>query len=249
MGRKKRGKKAPAQETAGNGPIQAVDVPSAQPEQSRRHLIQEYTEAFVIAIILAILIRGFIVQPFKIPSGSMIDTLLIGDHILVNKFIYGIRIPFTDDRWPEIRDPQRGDVIVFVYPVDRSKDFIKRIVAVGGDTVEIIDRQVYVNDVPIEEPYKLHDNSVRYRAEWLRMGETLDNMEKRRVREGHVFVMGDNRDHSHDSRRWGEVPIEDIKGKAFLVYFSYSPGPAMDSSPLQAESGGIRWGRFFKIIR
>ena len=110
-------------------------------EKSFRRSFQEYSEAFVAALIMAILVRAFFFQAFEIPSGSMEPTLRMGDHILVNKFIYGVRIPFTNKRWPAFREPRRGNVIVFVYPVDRSKDFIKRVVALGEDTVEIIEKK------------------------------------------------------------------------------------------------------------
>ena len=121
--------------------------------KSLRALCQEYSEAFVVAVILAILIRAILVQAFKIPSSSMESTLLVGDHILVNKFVYGLRIPFTKDRWPRLRDPQRGDVIVFIFPEDRTKDFIKRVVAVGGDTIEVRNKQVILNGKRVNNPH------------------------------------------------------------------------------------------------
>lgn len=122
-------------------------------KKSSQRLFQEYSEAFVVAVILATLVRAFLFQAFEIPSGSMEPTLLVGDHILVNKFIYGVRIPFTDKRSPKIREPRRQDVIVFVYPVDRSKDFIKRVIAVGGDTVEIRDKKVFINGRVTADPH------------------------------------------------------------------------------------------------
>jgi signal peptidase I len=213
-------------------------------DKAQRRIFQEYSEAFVVAVILAILIRALLFQAFKIPSGSMENTLLIGDHILVNKFIYGIRIPFTKDRWPEFSkpvhlpltnwtlfsQPQRGDVIVFVFPEDRAKDFIKRVVAVGGDTVEIRDKQVFVNGKPAENPYAI------YRDDTIRPGSQRDTMKRTRVPDGALFVMGDNRDQSLDSRFWGFVPVEDVKGKAFVIYYS-----ALDMA-------AVRWNRFFKLI-
>jgi len=202
-------------------------------KKSQRRVFQEYSEALAVAIILAILIRALFVQAFKIPSGSMIPTLLIGDHILVNKLVYGIRIPFTDARWPKFRDPERGDVIVFVYPEDRTKDFIKRVVAVGDETVEIKNKIVLIDGKPVSNPYaRFYSNSVIPGDISLR-----DNMPPTKVPKGSLFVMGDNRDYSHDSRWWKFVPLEDVKGEAFLIYYS-------------AENfSGIRWSRLFSIIR
>jgi signal peptidase I len=182
--------------------------------KSQRMTFQEYSEALVVAVILAILIRAVFVQAFKIPSGSMEPTLLIGDHILVNKLVYGIRVPFTPLRWPHFSDPARGDVIVFVYPEDRAKDFIKRVIAVGGDTIEIRNKKVYINGEPADNP------QARFIDSAVQPGSRRDSMPPTKVPEGHLFVMGDNRDASHDSRFWGFVPVEDIKGKAFLIYYS-----------------------------
>jgi signal peptidase I len=202
-------------------------------KKSQRRVFQEYSEALAVAIILAILIRALFVQAFKIPSGSMIPTLLIGDHILVNKLVYGIRIPFTDARWPRLRDPQRGDVIVFVYPKDRTKDFIKRVVAVGGETVEIRNKVVFIDGKPVANPHaRFYSNTV--------IAEDVsprDNMPPLKVPKGFLFVMGDNRDYSLDSRFWKFVPLEDVKGEAFLIYYS------------AANFSGIRWNRLFSIIR
>lgn len=200
--------------------------------KSLRTLCQEYSEAFVVAVILAILIRGILVQAFKIPSSSMESTLLVGDHILVNKFIYGIRIPFTSDRWPRFKDPERGDVIVFIFPEDRTKDFIKRVVGVAGDTVEVRNKQVYVNGKPEHNPHAQYTDPSMMPASSGRR----DNMPPLKVPPHRLFVMGDNRDYSLDSRFWGTVPVEDVRGSAFLIYYSAATFP------------GIRWGRFFKVI-
>jgi signal peptidase I len=200
--------------------------------KSQRTVFQEYSEALVVAIILAIIIRAFFFQAFKIPSSSMEPTLLVGDHILVSKFIYGVRIPFTDRRWPRFTSPNRGDVIVFIYPADRTKDFIKRVVAVGGDTIEIRNKKVLLDGKEISEPHAHHfSNSVIPGGM-----NPRDNMGPVSVPEGHLFVMGDNRDFSHDSRFWRFVPIEDVKGEAFLIYYSAKRFPL------------IRWGRLFRII-
>jgi len=201
-------------------------------EQQRRSIFQEYSEAFVVAVILAIVIRAFFVQAFKIPSSSMEPTLLIGDHILVSKFIYGVRIPFTDRRWPAVVSPRRGDVIVFVYPEDRTKDFIKRVVAVGGDTVEVRDKKLLVNGDEVDEPYAHHFDT---RMQPLGSGPR-DHMPLETVPKGNLFVMGDNRDGSHDSRFWGFVAVEDVKGEAFMIYYSARRFPL------------IRWDRILGII-
>ncbi len=207
--------------------------PQANTEKSQRAVFQEYVEAFVVAVVLAIIIRAIFVQAFKIPSGSMEPTLLIGDHILVNKLVYGIRVPFTNLRWPRFSDSKRGDVIVFVYPEDRTKDFIKRVVAVGGDTVEIENKKVSINGKEVSNPHAHFFSNVNIPGEV----SPRDNMGPITVPEGYLFVMGDNRDFSHDSRFWGFVPVEDVKGQAFLIYYSATEFPA------------VKWNRVFNIIR
>jgi signal peptidase I len=203
-----------------------------RPEKTHRKIFQEYSEAFVVAVILAILIRALFFQAFKIPSSSMEPTLLIGDHILVNKFWYGVRIPFTNARWPDFVQPGRGDVIVFIYPEDRTKDFIKRVIAVGGDTIEIRNKKVILNGKEVPDPHAHYFSNVIYPAEVL----PRDNMKPVTVPADHLFVMGDNRDFSHDSRFWGFVPVEEVKGKAVIIYYS-----GMDFQQ-------VRWNRFMKLI-
>ncbi len=177
---------------------------------------REYAEAILSALALALVIRTFFVQAFKIPSGSMLPTLEIGDHLLVNKLLYGLRVPLSGQRFFDYFEPERGDIIVFVFPEDPSKDFIKRVVGLPGDTIEIRKKQLFRNGVPVdvvEEPY----------ARWVRPLEPgpRDQFGPVTVPEGHVFVMGDNRDQSYDSRFWGFVPYENIKGKAFVIYWSW----------------------------
>ena len=185
--------------------------------KDKRKLLKEYVEAIVIALLLALVIRTFVVQAFKIPSGSMIPTLLIGDHILVNKFIYGIKIPFTEKKFLMFNKPERGDVIVFKYPENPQKDFIKRVIAVEGETIEEKDKIVYVNGKILNEPYAHHYD--RY----LRPGghDPRDTFGPVTVPEDKVFVMGDNRDQSYDSRYWGFVDLNDIRGEAFIIYWSW----------------------------
>jgi len=213
--------------------IVAVPETALVKEKSHRTIFQEYSEAFVVAVILAILIRALFVQAFKIPSSSMEPTLLVGDHILVNKLIYGLRVPFTDARWPQFVTPGRGDVIVFVYPEDRTKDFIKRVVAVGGDTIEIRNKKVFLNGKEDVNPHAHFYSNVVLPGDMT----PRDNMPPVKVPDGHLFVMGDNRDYSHDSRFWGFVPLDDVKGQAFLIYYSAQEFP------------GVRWDRVFSVIR
>jgi signal peptidase I len=185
----------------------------------RKSLVREYGEAIVVAVLLALLIRAFVVQAFTIPSGSMMDTLLVGDYILVNKFLYGPEVPFTDAHLPGLRDPQRGDIIVFKYPNDETRDFIKRIIAVGGETVQVKDNRAYVNGRPLDEPY-VRPGSLPATAS----GHCgyLYGCDPIVVPPGAYFVMGDNRDNSQDSRYWGYVKREKIRGKAFLIYWSWN---------------------------
>jgi signal peptidase I len=182
-----------------------------------KHIVREYAESILIAVLLALVIRTFIVQAFKIPSGSMEDTLAIGDHLLVNKFIYGSKIPFTDSRILKMRDPRQGDVIVFEYPEDPSKDFIKRVVGTPGDTVEVKEKRVYVNGKLYANPHEVHKESEVIPKE----SNPRDNKDAVTVPAGSYFVMGDNRDRSYDSRFWGFVSMDKIKGLAFIKYWSW----------------------------
>lgn len=205
----------------------------AQPEIKRKHIIREYAESIIIAIILALIIRTFVVQAFKIPSGSMEDTLAIGDHILVNKFIYGTKIPFTATRFLKLRDPRRGDVIVFEYPEDPSKDFIKRVIGLPGDEVQVVDKKVFVNGKPYENPHEVHkEKEIIPEAQ-----NPRDNTKVIKVPHGSFFVMGDNRDRSYDSRFWGFVKMDKIKGLAFIKYWSWD-----------REKFRIRFGNIGKLI-
>lgn len=199
--------------------------------KTRKSKTWELAETIITAVVLALLIRAFVIQAFKIPSGSMIPTLLVGDHILVNKFIYGVKIPFTDNRVLVFKKPGKGDIIVFKFPKDASKDFIKRVVAVGGDKIESRNKVIYVNDKPVNEAYSQHsDNSVLPPAI-----NPRDNFGPFTVPEDKYFVMGDNRDQSNDSRYWGYVDFKDVKGKALVLYWSW------DSSK--------NWIRFNRIGR
>jgi signal peptidase I len=203
----------------------------------KKRIIKEYIEPIVIAVLIALFIRAFIVQAFKIPSSSMEPTLLVGDHLLVNKFIYGVRIPYSDNifgkskKFFEWKKPQRGDVIVFIFPKDRSKDFIKRVVGTEGEKVAIIHNKIYINDKMIDDPW----------GDFRMPRSSIEEYGPVKVPEGFLFVMGDNRDNSQDSRFWGFVNINEVKGKAFIVYFSWD-------SNAQKLLNMIRWDRFGKRI-
>jgi signal peptidase I len=184
----------------------------------KKSKFRDYAEALAIAVLLAVFIRTFVVQAFKIPSGSMIPTLLVGDHILVNKFIYGVKIPFVRTTLIPISRPERGDVVVFIYPKDKSKDYIKRVIGLPGDKIEIRDKEIYINGKFYVDEYG------KYEPNGVGRGNPVYRREPygpKTVPENKIFVMGDNRDHSSDSRVWGFVPMENIKGKAFIIYFSW----------------------------
>lgn len=183
----------------------------------KRHSVKksagrEWAESIIIAFILAMFIRTFIVQAFKIPTGSMRPTLLEGDIILVNKFIYGAKIPFMNLRLPRVTQPKRGDVIVFIYPDDPKKDFIKRLVAMGGERVEIKNGTVYIDGRPLlEAPF-----NQRY---YYNRGDFAEEGEGILVPQNHYFVLGDNSASSQDSRYWGFVPYKNLLGKAMVIYW------------------------------
>ncbi len=188
-------------------------------KKKNKAILWEYTKAIATALLLALFIRAYFIQAFKIPSGSMIPTLLIGDHLLVNKFIYGTKVPFSDKRILNLRKPERGDIIVFKYPEDPSRDFIKRVIAVEGDSIESRDKVVYVNGKPLNEPYTQYvDRSLQTKG-----AEPRDNFGPYIVPKGKYFMMGDNRDQSYDSRYWGYVDLNDIKGEALIIYWSWDP--------------------------
>jgi len=195
----------------------------------KKGLIREYAESIAIAILLALVIRTFLVQAFKIPSGSMEDTLVIGDHLLVSKFIYGTKIPLSDKRVLTLRDPRRGDVIVFEYPEDPSKDFIKRVVGIPGDVVEGKDKKVFVNGTHYQNPHEVHKEKDIIPKEM----NPRDSFGPITVPENSYFCMGDNRDRSYDSRFWKFVRRDQIKGLAFIKYWSW------DREKLRPRFGSI----------
>lgn len=212
--------------------------------------LQEYTESLLIAVIAALIIRTFFIQAFKIPTGSMEDTLLVGDFLLVNKFKYGAKIPFTDWRLPEFSEPKSGDIVVFRYPRNPSLDYIKRCVAAGGQTVEIRNKVVYVDGNPFPDPPE-----AKFNASVLEKGIpdqriyphgssfNSDNYGPIKVPEGHFFMMGDNRDNSEDSRYWGFVPRDNIIGEPVIIYWSWER-----NIPLYKFFSKVRWSRIAHLI-
>lgn len=195
--------------------------------------LREYAETIIWAIILAIIIRYCVVQSFKIPSGSMEDSLVVGDYFVANKFIYGIKIPFTDTRVLRVRAPQQGDVMVFEFPEDRSKDFIKRVVGVPGDEIEVRDKMVYVNGGLYQNRHEVHKEAQLLPREQ----SPRDDFGPVKVPADSYFMMGDNRDRSYDSRFWGFVTDSEIKGKAMIKYWSWN-----------RESGRVRWERIGRLV-
>ena len=190
----------------------------------RKSTAREYFESIVIAVILALFIRTFVVQAFKIPTGSMENNLLIGDHLLVNKFIVGPTLGGVEETLMPIKTIRRRDIVVFKFPEEPERDFIKRVIGLPGDTIELRKKQVYVNGTPLEEPY------VRYLdppQDGAPTGDDTDTDVRRNygpvtVPAGHYFMMGDNRDNSQDSRYWGFLPRGFIKGQAAMIYWSYA---------------------------
>jgi signal peptidase I len=208
-------------------------APAPATEVRKKHIVREYAESIITAVILALVIRTFVVQAFKIPSGSMEDTLAVGDHILVNKFIYGTKIPLTDKSILKLRDPKRGDVIVFEYPEDPSKDFIKRVIGTPGDEIEVKDKHVYVNGKLYENPHEVHKEKETIPKE----ANPRDFFGPVKVPADSYFMMGDNRDRSYDSRFWGFVKRSQIKGLAFIKYWSWN-----------SEKFNVRWRNIGKLI-
>ncbi|WP_222615332.1 signal peptidase I [Persicimonas caeni] len=243
-----------------------------QLEGKEKTVLREYAESIGLAILFALILRGFVLEAFKIPTGSMIPTLLVGDHLFVNKFIYGIRVPFTETYLTRFEQPDRGEVIVFKFPgaearqylakqpasrrecIDTAslveeKDFIKRIVGIEGDTVELRDNQLIINGEPVERTFVSKESTGNYlfphqvsEVEELNGHEYTiqysgkhENFGPIKVKKDHVFVMGDNRDNSSDGRCWGQVPVENIKGRAMIIWLSLGP----DS---------IRWDRLGQVI-
>ncbi|HNW60678.1 MAG TPA: signal peptidase I [bacterium] len=231
-----------------------------------RQIFKEYFEALTVALVAALILRMLVIQAFRIPTGSMKDTLLVGDFLLVNKFVYGAntpdRIPLTDIKLPSlhmpaIHQPKRGDIIVFKYPLDEKLDYIKRCIGVPGDTLELRKGLVYINHRPEGEIRFLERRFDDSEGRWINYyrvhtPEGRDYTIRRYegfaydfgpvvVPPRHLFMMGDNRDNSQDSRYWGFMPMQNIRGQAMVIYFSYDHSESLLHR--------IRWSRIFGIIR
>lgn len=246
--------------------------------QKKKGVVREYAEALLTALLVAFVIRSFVIEAFKIPSGSMIPTLMIGDHIFVNKFVYGLRIPFTKKHIVTFGTPKRGDAVVFMYPLDESKDFIKRVVGLPGDHVLLRGDEILINGqrvsrqplqvlsdreaspnflkiIPDAVAAEMGLHGIPFFRDWEDFDYYVETLDATRhlvqfdvspafeessleVPPNHLFVMGDNRDNSSDSREWGFVPLENIKGKAMFVWLS-----------IDYEKRNLRWNRFGKWIQ
>ena len=190
----------------------------------QKSTLREYFEALVTAVILALFVRTWVVQAFKIPTGSMENNLLIGDHLLVNKLVSGPSLTSFERMILPLREPKRGDVMVFKYPDEPERDFIKRVIGLPGDTLELRSKKVYINGQPLNEPY-VHFLAPASEGQEVTQFDVRERYGPVRIPDGQYFVMGDNRDNSQDSRYWGFLPRHYIKGKALMIYWSYDSGP------------------------
>ncbi len=235
-----------------------IEMPKEK-RKREKSVFREYFELIAETAIFVFFVMTFIVQAFQIPTGSMETTLLIGDFLLVNKLAYTQpKYGFEKLILPQ-RDIQRGDVIVFKWPKELEKDFVKRVVALEGEKIEIKDKQVYINDEPITEEYKVHiDEQIYRRSEYFRYDDLLrDNFGPQIVPPGHVFAMGDNRDNSSDSRYWGFLPLNYIKGRPWVIYFSYRAenDDYLKTSVKERLKKFVnfipkaRWKRVFRIVK
>jgi len=230
-----------------------------QPMSFRKSTLREYFESIVIAVILALFIRTWVVQAFKIPTGSMENNLLVGDHLLVNKFVFGPTVSALEESFLPHTTVERGDIVVFKFPNDPQRDFIKRVIGLPGEQVEIRNKTVYIDETPLDEPYlPSHMTSV------IPGGVVIDRRDNHApmvVPADHYFVMGDNRDNSEDSRFWGTLPSDHIKGKAVVIYWSYDAvGPELFLEPgigaAVKRAGSVfvhfftrtRWDRMFLLV-
>lgn len=202
-------------------------------KEKKKSNVKEYIESIIIAILIALFIRTFIICAYKIPSRSMVPTLLVGDHILVNKFLYGVKIPLLRNTIIPFREPKRGEIVVFIFPNDRSKDFIKRVIGLGGDTIEIKNKKILINGKEYSDSYGIYSDNIIYPATM----QPRDNFGPITVPRNSIFVMGDNRDESLDSRFWGFVDLKDVEGKAFIIYWSWNH-----------EDHNLRWQRLGNLL-
>ncbi len=211
---------------------------------SKKSVAREYFESIVIAVILALFVRTWAVQAFKIPTGSMENNLLIGDHLLVNKFVFGPMSSSVERALLPVRDIRRGDVVVFKYPEEPERDFIKRVIGLPGESLELRNKKVYINGAPLDEPY-VHFLDPSHSLQEVTSFDVRERYGPVRVPEGHYFVMGDNRDNSQDSRYWGFLPRGHIKGKALMIYWSYDSGMEVQS---EGSGLGASLSRIFSVV-
>ena len=250
--------------TARDGGDPKGSAASARPGGGSLRVLREYLEAFLIAVIFAIFARTYVVQAFKIPSGSMEQNLLIGDHILVNKFIYGPAASALERSLLPLRPIRRGDVVVFKFPEDPARDFIKRCVGLPGDRVEMRDKRLFINgDLVEDDAYTYHvDRRVFSTSRYYPSDKRRrDNFEPKLVPDASYFCLGDNRDNSNDSRFWGPVPAANVKGRALVVYWSFEsagdggawPGLLGKLEQLGRVAASFfsktRWDRTFRLVR
>ena len=226
-------------------------------EPFRKSTAREYFEAIATAVILALFVRTWAVQAFKIPTGSMENNLLIGDHLLVNKYVYSPTASSIERTLFPIRDPRRGDIVVFKYPDEPERDFIKRVIGLPGDTLELRNKKVYVNGEPLDEPYVHFLEPAASNGAEVTSFDVRERYGPVRVPDSQYFVMGDNRDNSQDSRYWGFLPRANIKGRALMIYWSYDGGvePAGGEGALSRGLSVVthfftrtRWERIFRQI-
>ena len=198
-----------------------------------RSIVREYLEAALWALLITLFLRAFVIQAFRIPSESMKNTLLVGDFLFVNKFEYGAKIPFTHIRLPGLRQPKRGDVIVFQFPQDPSKDFIKRCIATAGQTVQVKNKDLWLDGKKLKEPYAIHTDPNLRPVGY----DDRDNFGPLTIKPNELFMMGDNRDNSNDSRYWGTLKMDLVRGHAMFIYWSWDP-----------DKHWPRWNRIFQVI-
>jgi signal peptidase I len=210
----------------------------------RKSTLREYFESIVIAVILALFIRTWVVQAFKIPTGSMENNLLIGDHLLVNKFVFSPVSNALERALLPVTDIRRGDVVVFKYPEDPERDFIKRVIGFPGEVLEVRSKVVHIDGRPLREPYVHFLQPATHGAHEVTSYDVRENYGPVTVPQGHYFVMGDNRDNSQDSRYWGFLPRSYVKGKALLVYWSYEAG----REEYQRDDVGASARRFVSVL-
>lgn len=236
------------------------DKKSTEVNEHEKSTFREYFESICVAVILALFIRTFVVQAFKIPTESMTPNLLVGDHLLVNKMLYAPTAGGLDELLAPTREIRRHDVVVFKFPLEPDRDFIKRVVALPGEKVRIENKHVFIDGQPLEEPMVHYYHPPGEPQVGVFVDTRRDDLPEIVVPEGHYFVMGDNRDNSHDSRFWGALPMELVKGRALIVYWSYdAPKEAYLATNLVDQLKGVlsvaihffsrtRWDRFFHLV-